>query len=378
MGEYKIHSFEEIAEEKVKWLWKPYIPFGKITVIQGDPGNGKTTLALAIAALISTRRHMPTGGAPSLTGNVIYQSGEDSPHDTIKPRLMSCGADCAKISFIEADGILSPKMLEEVIVGTGSKYVVLDPLQAFLTENQDISSTKNMRPILRELGSVAARTGAAIVMIGHMNKVERSKSIYRGLGSIDITAAARSVLLVGKRKSDPDTRFIMQIKNNLSAFGKAIGFTIGAGGGVEFLGECDVSEEDLLITSLPKQSKYELANELISSMLGQEDKKSNEVYDACMNAGISSSMMQYIKKKLGIKSVRKIDDWYWTLKSEAEDYDNDDDFSNAEPNDYTDETPVIFLDNAKDDVPEELIKPSGITIPSPFGELRLIDWRVHV
>jgi len=377
MGEYKIHSFEEITEEKVGWLWKPYIPFGKITVIQGDPGNGKTTLALAIAALISTRRHMPTGGTPSFTGNVIYQSGEDSPHDTIKPRLMACGADCSKISFIEADGSLSPNMLEEAIVGTGAKYVVLDPLQAFLTENQDISSTKNMRPILRELGSIAARTGAAIVMIGHMNKVERSKSIYRGLGSIDITAAARSVLLVGKRKSDPDTRFMTQIKNNLSVFGKAIGFTIGAGGGVEFLGEYDIAEEDLLSDTLAKQSKYELATELILSMLAVEDKKSNEIYDACMNAGISSSTMQHIKKKLGIKSIRKIDDWYWTRESEAVGCDHDD-LPNPEPDSDTDETPVMFLDDAKNRVPEELFKPSVVTMPSPFGELRLIDWRVSV
>lgn len=217
MGELKIHAFDEITEEKVGWLWKPYIAFGKITVIQGDPGNGKTTLALAIAALISNRMQMPTGGAPSFIGNVIYQSGEDNPQDTIKPRLMSCGADCSKIAFIEADGNLNPEMLEEAIIGTNSKLVVLDPLQAFLTEKQDITRTKNMRPILRDLGNVAARTGAAIVIIGHMNKGEKSKGIYRGLGSIDITAAARSVLLIGKRRNDPNTRFMTQIKNNLSA-----------------------------------------------------------------------------------------------------------------------------------------------------------------
>lgn len=378
MGEYKIHSFEDITEEKVGWLWKPYIPFGKITVIQGDPGNGKTALALAIAALISTRRHMPTGGASSVTGNVIYQSGEDSPHDTIKPRLIACGADCSKISFIEANGSLSLNMLEEVIIETGSKYVVLDPLQAFLTENQDISSTKNMRPILRELGSIAARTGTAIVMIGHMNKVERSKSIYRGLGSIDITAAARSVLLVGKRKSDPDTRFMTQIKNNLSGFGKAIGFTINTGGGVEFLGECDIAEEDLLCGTLAKQTKYELATKIISSMLAEGDKKSNEIYDACINVGISSSTMQHIKKKLGIRSIHKIDDWYWTRESEAVDCDNNDDLPDSEPDSDTDETPVMFLEDAKDCVPEELFEPSNVTMPSPFGELRLIDWRACV
>ena len=102
MQKLKIHTFDEISEEEVNWLWKPYIAFGKITVIQGDPGNGKTTLALAIAALVSKRQQMPTGGAPAFIGNVIYQSGEDNPQDTIKPRLVACGADCSKIAFIEA------------------------------------------------------------------------------------------------------------------------------------------------------------------------------------------------------------------------------------------------------------------------------------
>lgn len=129
-----------------------------------------------------------------------------------------------------------------------------------------------MRPILRELGNVAARTGAAIIIIGHMNKGEKSKSIYRGLGSIDITAVARSVLLIGKRNEDPNIRYLTQIKNNLSAFGKAVSFTINDKGAVKFLGECDVSEADLLSNTLPKKSKLELAKEIITTMLADGDK----------------------------------------------------------------------------------------------------------
>jgi hypothetical protein len=301
-----------------------------------------SSLGLVIAALISKRRAMPTGGAPPCAGHVIYQSGEDNPRDTIKPRLMAGGADCSKISFIEANGSVSPQMLEEAILETGSKYVVLDPLQFFLTEKQDISSTKNMRPMLRELGLVAARTEAAIIIICHMNKVERSKSIYRGLGSIDITAVARSVLLVGKRKGDPNTRFMTQIKNNLSPFGRTIGFTIGNSGEVEFLGEFDITEEDLLSSAVQKQSKHEIATQLITSMLATEDRKSNEIYDACIDAGISSSTMQDVKKKLGIKSIHKIDDWYWTAGHEIP-YD-DDDLTEPVAGDR-DEPPVIFLDD---------------------------------
>lgn len=350
MAELKIHTFDEIAAEKIRWLWKPYIAFGKITVIQGDPGNGKTTLAIAIAALVSNRRKMPTGSAPLLKGNIIYQSGEDSPQDTIKPRLIACGANCSKIAFIEADENLSPEILEEAIIGTNAKLVVIDPLQAFLTKKQDISRAKDMRPVLRDLGNIAARTGAAIVIIGHMNKGERTKGIYRGLGSIDITAAARSVLLVGKCKKESGIRFMTQIKNNLSPFGKAVSFTINNKGKVEFIGECDITEEDLLSPdAVPKPTKLDVAKEIITTMLADGDKKSNDIFDACFKAGIMSSTMQTIKKRLGIKSVYKYDDWYWTLDSGDSDSDDD-------------EISVMFLDSAA-------------AVQPIFKDLKLIDWR---
>lgn len=379
MAELKIRTFDEIDAEDVKWLWKPYIAFGKITVIQGDPGNGKTTLALAIAALISKRQQMPTGNAPTFIGNVIYQSGEDNPQDTIKPRLIACGADCSKIAFVEAEGNLSADLLEEAILGTNAKFVVLDPLQAFLTEKQDISRTQNMRPILRDLGNVATKTGAAIVIIGHMNKGEKTKGIYRGLGSIDITAAARSVLLIGKRKDDPNTRFMTQIKNNLSAFGKTISFSINDIGGVNFLGECDISEDDLLNVTAEKQPKFKIAKDLISSMLAEGDRKSNEIFDACLDAGVTTSMMQHVKKQLGIKSVRKIDDWYWTLNPDAVELEEDD-FSDIENLSDNDETPFMFLDDFSSKNILSLIKKADdkLSVPSPYGELTLIEWRACV
>lgn len=381
MGDLKIRTFDEVIAEDVRWLWKPYIAFGKITIIQGDPGNGKTTFALAVAALVSRRWQMPTGEASPFIGNVIYQSGEDNPQDTIKPRLIACGADCSKIAFVDANENLSPEILEEAIMETNTKFVVLDPLQAFLTKKQDITSTKNMRPILRNLGNVAARTGAAIVAIGHMNKREVSKSIYRGLGSIDITAAARSVLLIGKRGDDPTTRFMTQIKNNLSSFGKAVSFTINDSGKVEFLGECDISEEDLLTVSSGKQTKFLIAKELISSMLADGDKKSNEIYDACLNVGVSSSTMQTVKRKLGIKSIHKTDDWYWTLTTNAKDS-ADNEFFDTHPGSDTDETPVVFLDDLAavgympHAIPEAPLEKHSIS--SPIGELKLIDWRACV
>ncbi|MDR0286778.1 MAG: AAA family ATPase [Clostridiales bacterium] len=389
----KICTFDEIEAEEIQWLWKPYIAFGKLTVIQGDPGNGKTTLALAIAALVSQNRRMPTGGAKSVSGNVIYQSSEDSPKDTIKPRLVACKADCSKIAFMETDCGLDIKIFEEVIVSMNAKFIVIDPLQAFLSANQDISSTKNMRPLLRELSNMAERTGAAIVIIGHMNKKYGAKSIYRGLGSIDITAAARSVLLIGKRKSNENIRFMAQIKNNLTAFGKTISFTINNRGGVDFLGECDISEDELLSAD-EKKTKFQIAEEMITAMLSSGDKKSNEIFDACIKAGVSASTMHHVKKQLGIKSVRKIDDCYWTLNPDIESSDYND-YIQTEPTDEIDETPVLFLDdisslqqlstlpehsssqyeNSSDGIENNL--PINEML-SPFGELELLDWGAFV
>lgn len=362
MDEVKIRTFDEITAEKVNWLWKPYIARGKITVIQGDPGNGKTALALAIAALVSRRKKMPTGNAPPFNKNVIYQSGEDCPNDTLKPRLIACGADCAQISDIEDDN-LTPEKLEEAIIMTNTGLVVLDPLQAFLNGKQDISRTKDMRPILKELGNVAARTGAAIVIIGHMNKGEKSKGLYRGLGSIDIAAAARSVLLVGKKRDDNNTRFMTQIKNNLTTFGKSISFTINGRGKVRFIGECDVSESDLLSTTLPKKSQYEKARQVITTLLSTGDKRSNEIFDACYEAGCSRGTIDIVKKKMGIKSVRKIDDWYWTLNPDSDD---DDDFEA----DKNAEDEVVFSDI--DQLNAGNITPPAVTFPDELGALEPI------
>lgn len=357
----RICTFDEIKAEEISWLWKPYIAFGKLTVIQGDPGTGKTTLALAIASLISKNRQMPTGKLKPVDGNVIFQSGEDSPKDTIKPRLVACKADCSKIAFMETDKRLDLKMFEEAIVSTNAKFAVIDPLQAFLSVNQDITSTKNMRPLLRELGNVAERTGSAIVIIGHMNKNDRRKGIYRGLGSIDITAAARSVLLIGKRKNNEDIRFMTQIKNNLSAFGKTISFKINNQGGVDFLGECDISEDELLSSNEEKKTKYQIAKDTINAMLLSGDRKSNDIFDACMKAGVSASTMTYVKKQLCIKSIKKIDDWYWTLNEDAEDSGLNGNIP-FEQEDVNDETPVVFLEENRN-------------ITSDFGELELLDWR---
>ena len=202
--ELEIIRMSEIQMREVEWLWYPYIPFGKLTIIQGDPGEGKTTFALRLAAACSTGTAMP--GMESLSPfNVIYQSAEDGLEDTIKPRLTEAGADQERVINIREDKKslhLLDSRIEKAIVRCDAKLLILDPLQGYLGERIDMNRANEIREVMKAIGQVAQRTGCAIVLVGHLNKATGMSSAYRGLGSIDFRAAARSVLVVGRLRKN--------------------------------------------------------------------------------------------------------------------------------------------------------------------------------
>ncbi len=171
--ELKIISLSEIKTEEVKWLWYPYIPFGKVTIVQGDPGEGKTTFVLSVIAALTHGETLPEceTGLPPM--NVIYQTAEDGLADTIKPRLEAVGADCSRVQTIDDSQsmlTLTDQRLEEAIHSTDAGLLVLDPLQAYLGSGVDMHRANEIRPIMKKLSAVAERTGCAVVLIGHMNK----------------------------------------------------------------------------------------------------------------------------------------------------------------------------------------------------------------
>lgn len=225
-NDYRITYYNAVSSKEVDWLWYPYIPYGKITILQGDPGEGKSTMMMQLAALITTGKAMPDGSGDKIPGNVIYQAAEDGIEDTIKPRLEAAGADCSRIAFLEQPDeepiLLNDTRLAQAIEGTQAKLLVIDPLQAYLRMDSEMQRTNSVRSVLTNLAKVAERTGCAVVLIGHMNKSNRTKGIYRGLGSIDIAAVARSILLVGRDRNIPHYRVMLQIKNNLAPEGKAL------------------------------------------------------------------------------------------------------------------------------------------------------------
>ena len=195
--DYKIYS--TVEKQEVEWLWYPYIPYGKLTLLQGDPGDGKSTFMINIASALTRGGLLPDGKKLEQIGNVIYQGAEDNVGDTIKPRLEEAGADCDRVAFIDdADMGLTfiDDRLEKTIRSFQAKLLVLDPLQAFMPSNADMQNASHVRSIMRKLGKVAEKHKCAVVMIGHMTKSSGGKRLYRGLGSIDIAAICRSVLIV--------------------------------------------------------------------------------------------------------------------------------------------------------------------------------------
>lgn len=218
--------YSNITPKPVEWLWYPYIPFGKLTVIQGDPGEGKSTFALNLVALLTKGLPMPDGFPVSRPGVAIYQCAEDGTADTIKPRLEQAGADCERIAYIIDNDIaltLEDGRIESAIKQTGARVFIIDPLQAFIPPDSDMQSATKMRSMLRKLANTAELYRCAVILIGHMNKGSGSKTLYRGLGSIDIAAIARSVLMVSRDENRPGIRYMYPIKSSLAPEGPAIG-----------------------------------------------------------------------------------------------------------------------------------------------------------
>jgi len=321
-GALPIRYYSTVSTRKVDWLWYPYVPFGKVTIIQGDPGEGKTTLALNIAALLSNGLPMPDTDHAVDCSTIIYQSAEDSAEDTIKPRLTSAGADCSRIAFIdesEKGFSLNDTRIESVLKDTGARLMIIDPLQAYLGENSEMNRADGIRPIMKQLTAIADRTGCAIIIIGHMNKASSAKGIYRGLGSIDITAAARSVLLVSRVKNNPSVRVMAQLKNSLAAEGRPIAFEINENSTLLWIGEYDITADELLGGEEPQNDSPKLSEaiESLKDILNGKEVSCVSIYQSLLSKGIGKRSIDRAKKQLGIKSTKHSDGWYWSLQEDS-------------------------------------------------------------
>lgn len=309
-------NMADVQTENVRWLWYPYFPSGKVTIVEGDPGEGKTMLTLAIASDL-TKGIKPSGeGGITSPINVIYQTAEDGLADTVKPRLEALGADCSRVCVIDESNeqlTLTDSRIERAIHQAGAKLLIIDPLQAYLGSGVDMHRANEVRPILRCIGDVADRTDCAVVIVEHMNKMRGGKAIHRGLGSVDISAAARSIILVGRPKSDSDIRAMAHIKSNLAPAGSTIGFKTD--GGFQWLGEIDATAEDIINNlSSDRAPKTQTAkDELIRLLTTNGEMSQKDVMEYFRIIGISERTVNEAKLALNVRSRRKGKQWYWSI-----------------------------------------------------------------
>ena len=305
----------DIQPEEVQWLWYPYIPLGKLTVIQGDPGEGKTTFVLAVIAALTKGEALPER-EPLDPVNILYQTAEDGLADTIRPRLDALGADCSRVLVIDESKrelSLSDERIRQAMEETGAKLLVLDPLQAYLGAEVDMHRANEVRPILKRLGSVAEQMGCAVILIRHLNKMQGQKSGHRGMGSVDFQAAARSVLLVGRAKEDPQLRIVVPDKSSLAPEGESIAFALDPEQGFQWKGYCAYNAEELLGGSAKQvQTKTMQAEETLRNLL-DKPAPAEEILRRITAVGISERTLMTAKKNLGVLSEKRGAQWFWRL-----------------------------------------------------------------
>ena len=210
-----------VATETVTWLWSRRIPFGFLTLLDGDPGLGKTAVTLDLAARVSSGTPFPDDPEPPWQpAGVVLVNAEDPIAQTLRPRLDAAGADCHRIVAFDfdhlpefPDGIAT---LHAAIRATDARLIIIDPIMGLLDAAVDAYRDQDARRFLRPLAALAAETQAAVLMVRHLTKQSGPKALYRGSGSIAFSAASRSVLLLAEDPDDHDSRILAPVKNNLA------------------------------------------------------------------------------------------------------------------------------------------------------------------
>ena len=320
MQEQPIYEyFSSVEPKEVEWLWYPYIPYGKLTILQGDPGEGKSTVMLNLIATVTNGGIFPDGAVFDRPHPVIYQCTEDNAADTVKPRLLAAGAVCEKIAYILDEDeklTLDDSRIEDTLIRTGARLIVFDPIQSFLPQDSDMQNVGRMRSLLKKVCAIAEKHHCAVVLIGHMNKGGANNQLYRGLGSIDIAAIARSVLMIVRDRENPELRYLFQIKSSLAPEGRPVSFLMNRQQGFIWQEVCDLSIQDVIQNgTVSDNGKRSQAAVLLMEMLMEQDMPSSEIFAELEKQGISRRTVQNAKKDAHIRAYKKNNIWYWSRRS---------------------------------------------------------------
>lgn len=321
-------NLSEVEAQETRWLWKPYIPLDCITILEGDPKTGKTWAALAITAALTRGFPLPgEDGRPvaRMPGNVLYMTAEDSLSMTLRPRLEKANADLARVHVLEGkrgdDGKLTvPATMQDLdtlaqaLEQARPVLVVIDPLAAFLGPNVNSNRFEQVRPVLAGITGLAERYGCAFLLIRHLSKGMKDKAIYKGQGSIDFTAAARSVLMVGRDPHDQEKRALVHSVCNLAKEGPSQSFVITDDGKLEWAGVIDITGDDLVAPVVVEErgSRAE-AKEFLQTMLADGRQLATDMEEARQAHDIADRTLRRARKELNVQVYRDGNAWYWEL-----------------------------------------------------------------
>ncbi|GHU68057.1 hypothetical protein FACS1894184_09150 [Clostridia bacterium] len=319
MLEFKDMEDLRSVSRNTSWLWYPFLPAGKLSVLVAEQGEGKTSMALTIASYLSRGIALPGMTNSTDPCNVIFQTAEDEFEETIFQRLEAAGADLRRVSYIvdpNDELTLNSDEFINLIEQKAAKLLIIDPIQGFIGSGYDMNRAVSMRKLLAPLRIAAAKTGCAVLLIAHYNKARGSRRVQNVMGSGDITNISRNVLAISHLDAEPETRFMTHMKSTFAAKGTSITFQLTDKGLV--FGE---------ITKLPiealqeqaKTSQQEKACDIILDMLQDGPAWSRDIVQACIQAKIGTRTIPKAKDEVGAKSKRLDRKWYWYLPEEYND-----------------------------------------------------------
>ena len=309
----EIEGFQRLAdivEKSVEWIWEDRIPIGELTIIEGDPGVNKSSLCCDLAARLTQGTAMPHTAAKGRPrkGGVLFLIGEDSIAKTVVGRLRAAGADLSKIAVLDGVGIPGDlDRLEKAIREIGAKLVVVDTITDFVNGSE--SNNQAIRRALHPLRELAERMQVAVVIIRHFTKKASGKSLFRGAGSMGITAVVRSQLKIFKHPSDEHLRVLVQDKLTMGPLSAALLFEVVSNDDGQFRLECR-GDTDLTIADLEGSkgggSKLAAAEKFLLEKLADGPKDVNWLVEQVKQAkDISKRTLDEAKKNLGIDTDRK-------------------------------------------------------------------------
>ena len=334
-------TLSDVALAHVVWLWKDRIALGKLNAIVGNGGLGKSTIALELAARLSTGRDMPDGTKGLPAADVVVLSLEDGAADTIKPRLLRAGGDDERVHLLTSvrDEQGSPtlptlpddvELVQALIEAFDAKLLIVDPISAYLSSEVNSWRDADMRRALAPLAKLADDLGIAVLLIIHLTKAMGVDPLHRVAGSVAMGAAVRQIMLVTEDPHDEDRRLVAQLKSNLARRAKALAYTFGEADewgavAIEWVGETNHRISDLLGSGQRNDTDVDRAKEILTTTLSAGPVCAvDALAEVTLFAEVSERTVKRAKRELGVKSVREggVGDggtWYWHLGEAARD-----------------------------------------------------------